>query len=362
MFRVDDTKKDNDFTLHIGRVVRGTLAVNDQVEALVDATRRAAIRRAHSATHVLHHALHQHLGKHAQQAGSKVEPDRLRFDFANPEAVGRDRLRLIEETVNRLVLEAAPVSWTTMPIAEARSLGAMALFGEKYPDVVRVVSMGHFSRELCGGTHLENTAQVGLFKVVGEESVSAGTRRITALTGQAALDLIRQEEELLSAASAALKVPASMIGDRIDALLDEVKTLKKQAAQRRTDKTEKLAPDDILSAATVVGETRIVAQALESATPDELRQLIDVLRRKSPAKLAVLLATTAEGKVQLAAGLTPDLVAAGLSAGAGSRRSLPIVGGGGGGKPDLAQAGGKDPSKIADALQRGLAFLQEKLG
>ena len=153
---------------------RGPSRSTTAVRAEVDADRREAIRRAHSATHVLHHALHLHLGKHAQQAGSKVEPDRLRFDFANPEAVGRERLRAIEETVNDRVLRAEPVSWTTMPIAEAKSLGAMALFGEKYPEVVRVVQMGDFSRELCGGTHLDNVGQVGLFKVVGEESVSAG--------------------------------------------------------------------------------------------------------------------------------------------------------------------------------------------
>src|SRR5262249_3211411 len=204
VFQVSDTKKDSDFTLHIGRVVEGTVTVNDQVTARADAPSRQAIRRAHSATHVLHHALHQHLGKHAQQAGSKVEPDRLRFDFANSEAVGRDRLRSIEESVNHQVLKSAPVTWTTMPIAEARAQGAMALFGEKYPDIVRVVQMGEFSRELCGGTHLENTAQVGLFKIVAEESVSAGTRRITALTGLAALDHVRHEEEALAAAAAAL--------------------------------------------------------------------------------------------------------------------------------------------------------------
>ena len=195
VFRVMDTKKENDFTLHVGQVTEGTVSLNLPVRAEVDADRRDAIRRAHSATHVLHHALHIHLGKHAQQAGSKVEPDRLRFDFANPEAVGRDRLKAIEETVNHRVLKGELVSWTTMPIAEAKTLGAMALFGEKYPEVVRVVSMGDFSRELCGGTHLDNVGQVGLFKVVAEESVSAGTRRITALTGKAALDLIRQEEQ-----------------------------------------------------------------------------------------------------------------------------------------------------------------------
>jgi alanyl-tRNA synthetase len=167
-FEVTDTKKDEGFTLHIGRVTSGTVTVGEGAKAMVDLARRDAIRRAHSATHVLHHALHIHLGKHAQQAGSKVEPDRLRFDFSNPEAVGRERLRLIEETVNARVIRAEPVSWKTMPIAEAKTLGAMALFGEKYPDVVRVVEMGEFSRELCGGTHLDNVGQVGLFKVIGE--------------------------------------------------------------------------------------------------------------------------------------------------------------------------------------------------
>jgi alanyl-tRNA synthetase len=295
VFEVTDTKKDNDFTLHVGHVREGTATVNDQVTATVDALRRAAIRRAHSATHVLHHALLLHVGKHAQQAGSKVEPDRLRFDFANPEAVGRDRLRAIEETVNRLVLASAPVTWSTMPIAEARALGAMALFGEKYPDIVRVVKMGDFSRELCGGTHLDSTAQVGLFKIVGEESVSAGTRRITALTGLAALDYVRQEEDVLAAAALALKAPPALIGARIGALVDEIKALKKQAAQRRTEKPEKVGPDALLAAATQLGETKVVTHALDAATPDELRQLIDVLRRKSAERLAVLLATAADG-------------------------------------------------------------------
>ena len=167
-------KKDHDFILHIGRVAEGTVNLNSQVTATVDAQRRQAIRRAHSATHLLHHALHRHLGKHAQQAGSKVEPDRLRFDFANPEAIGKERLDLIENTVNALAMTGSPVSWTQMPIAEAKALGAMALFGEKYPEIVRVVQMGEFSSELCGGTHLDNVGQVGLFKIIGEESVAVG--------------------------------------------------------------------------------------------------------------------------------------------------------------------------------------------
>jgi len=362
VFQVSDTKKDNEFTLHIGRVAEGTVTVNDQVSARVDAASRQAIRRAHSATHVLHHALHQHLGKHAQQAGSKVEPDRLRFDFANPEAVGRDRLRSIEATVNERVMQAEPIQWTTMPIAEAKTIGAMALFGEKYPDIVRVVSMGGFSRELCGGTHLDNTGQVGLFKIIGEESVSAGTRRITALTGQAALDYVRQEEDLLAEAAAALRVSPGLVGTRINALLDEIKTLKKQATQRRTETVEKVSPDDLLASAATIGSTRVITSAVPPATPDELRQMIDVLRRKSTTRLAVMLATAADGKVQLAAGLTADLVAEGLSAGNWIKVVAPVVGGGGGGRPDLAQAGGKDPAKIPAALEIALEYLKSKVG
>ena len=361
VFRVTDTKRENDFTLHVGQVVEGTVHVDDPAVAQVDEARREAIRRAHSATHVLHHALHRHLGKHAQQAGSKVEPDRLRFDFANPEAVGRERLRAVEETVNARVLQAEPISWTTMPIAQARALGAMALFGEKYPDQVRVVQMGEFSRELCGGTHLDNVGKVGLFKVVGEESVSAGTRRITALTGQAALDYVRQQEEQLAEVAAALKVPPHQASERVLALLEEVKTLKKQAGQRRAAAAPQASADDLLAEATVIGEVRVVTRALEGASPDELRQLIDVLRRKEGAHLAVLLASAVDGKVQLAAGLTPDLIALGLHAGQWLKDVAPIVGGGGGGRPDLAQAGGKNPEQIPAALARALEFLQAKL-
>jgi alanyl-tRNA synthetase len=361
-FKVADTKKENDFILHVGRVTEGTVTINDRAHAQVDAARRDAIRRAHSATHVLHHALHVHLGKHAQQAGSKVEPDRLRFDFAHPEAVGRDRLRAIEGTVNERVLKAEPITWSTMPIEKARKLGAMALFGEKYPEVVRVVQMGEFSRELCGGTHLESVGQIGLFKIVGEESVAAGTRRITALTGQAALDLVRQEEDLLGAVASALRVPPALVGERVAALLEEVKALKKQAAQRKTDPGAKVTPDDLLDAAATVGEASVVTRAVEAATPDDLRQLIDILRRKAGAKLAVLLATVADGKVHLAAGLTPDLIALGLHAGQWLKEVAPVVGGGGGGRPDLAQAGGKNPENVPAALERALEFLKTKLG
>lgn len=362
VFQVTDTKKENDFTLHIGRVTEGTITVNDKVRARVDRERREAIRRAHSATHVLHHALHTHLGKHAQQAGSKVEPDRLRFDFANPEAVGRERLRNVEETVNLKVLSGDSVSWSHMPIEQARAQGAMALFGEKYPEIVRVVQMGEFSRELCGGTHLDNVSQIGLFKIVGEESVSAGTRRITALTGQAALDYVRQEEEILADVAGTLKVAPGLVRERVTALLEEVKNLKKQASQKRTQEAPKVSADDLLKTAATVGEASVVTFNIEASTPDELRQLIDVLRRKANARLAVLLTTVADDKVHLAAGLTPDLIALGLHAGQWLKEVAPIVGGGGGGRPDLAQAGGKHPDKIPAALERAVEFVKSKLG
>ena len=361
-FDVVDTKKDNDFTLHLGRVTNGEISVDAAVVAEVNVARRQGIRRAHSATHILHHALHTHLGKHAQQAGSKVETDRLRFDFSNPEPTGRERLAAIEEMVNRKILEGDTISWTTMPIAEARSLGAMALFGEKYPDVVRVVQMGDYSRELCGGTHLDSAGQVGLFKVIAEEPVSAGTRRITALTGTAALDFIRQEQQTLANVAALLKVAPGQAADRVATLLEEVKTLKKQAAQRKAEAVPKVAPDDLLAAATEVGSVRVVAANVGGMTPDELRQLIDVLRRKSPTGLAVLLAATVDGKVNLAAGLTPDLIANGLNAGQWLKEVAPVVGGGGGGRPDLAQAGGKNPVKIPDALGTGRLVSPRKAG
>jgi alanyl-tRNA synthetase len=351
-FQVVDTKKENDFVLHVGHVAEGELTVNEPVRAQVDVGRRDAIRRAHTATHLLHHALRTVLGKHAQQAGSKVEPDRLRFDFANPEAVGRDRLRIIEEAVNLRVLEAAPVSWSHMPIEQARSKGAMALFGEKYPDIVRVVQMGDFSRELCGGTHLDNVGQVGLFKIIGEESVAAGTRRITALVGKAALEFVRQEEEILADLAGMLRVPSGQVSERVNALLEEIKSLKKQVSQRRPEAGSRVSADELLATAQTIAGATVVIQAVQDVSPDEMRQLIDVLRRKQATGLAVMLMSSVDGKVQLVAGLSKDLIERGLHAGNWLKEVAPVVGGGGGGRPDLAQAGGKSPDKINAALEQ----------
>lgn len=361
LFRVIDTQKENVFTLHIGRIERGEITVGGSVRAAVDTERREAIRRAHSATHVLHHALQTHLGKHARQAGSKVEPDRLRFDFANAEAVGKDRLRAIEQTVNELVLRGDAVSWSIMPIERARELGATALFGEKYPERVRVVRMGDYSLELCGGTHLDNVGKAGLFKIVGEESVSAGTRRITALTGRAALDHVRQEEETLAAAAAALRVSPAQIPVRVQALLDEIKSLKKQASKVKSETAPKVSTDDLLARAEKKNGVSIVVAAVDATSPDDLRQMVDVLRRKAGSGLAALLISAVDGKVYLVAGMTSDVTDRGLHAGLWLKEVAPIVGGGGGGRPDMAQAGGKDPARIADAVRKAIESIDAKV-
>ena len=360
-FQVTDAKKDHDFVLHLGRLVAGRLATGEEAQADVDAARRAAIRRAHTATHLLHHALQGVLGRHAQQAGSKVEPDRLRFDFANPEAVGRERLRAIEDRVNTRILDAAPVNWSRMPIDEARASGAMALFGEKYPDVVRVVQMGDYSRELCGGTHLDNVSEVGLFKIIGEESVASGVRRITALVGQAALAYVREGEEVVNRLAELFRVPASQVAARATSLFDEVKTLKKQASQRPSEPTDRTSADDILARSRVIGPATVAVEAVETAKADEMRQLIDVLRRKNPTGLAVLLAGAADGKVTLVAGLSADLIERGLHAGEWLKQVAPVVGGGGGGRSDMAQAGGKSPERIPAALDEAFRYIESKL-
>ena len=365
VFEVDDTQKEADLILHIGRLIEGEIKSGQEVTAKVNTDRRQAIRRAHSATHVLHHALHIHLGKHAQQAGSKVEPDRLRFDFSNPEAVGKERLKQIEQTVNQRVLRAEPIHWSIMPIADARAKGAMALFGEKYPENVRVVEMGDFSKELCGGTHLDNVGEIGLVRIVGEESVSAGTRRLTALTGPAALELMASESETISEIGAMLKVSPSQILQRITSILDEVKTLKKQAQTRKAEGGGgKVGPDQLLADAPSVGTTKVVVADLPGMSTDDLKQLVDVLRRKSNGEnlATLLIATLDDGKVTVVAGLTPDLVGKKISAGKWVKEVAPVVDGGGGGKPDMATAGGKDPSKIAEALQKAREVIARMIG
>jgi alanyl-tRNA synthetase len=359
VFAVSDTQKEGNFILHMGRITAGKVKVGDRVQAIVDASRRAGIRRAHTATHLLHYALHQTLGKHATQAGSKVDNDYLRFDFSHSEAVRREELDKIEDEINRRVVDASPVTYKTMSIDDAKKLGAMALFGEKYGDVVRVVTAGDYSRELCGGTHLENTGQIGLVKITDEESVAAGTRRIVALTGPAALRAVREQEETLREISRTLKAPSNELVRRTNGLLEEIRTLKKQLSQRRTESAG-TSIEELIASATEVGGVKIVARELSGASSDDMRQQIDLMRRKA-SPIAILLGSSSDGKVQLVAALSRELVERGLDASRWVKDAAKLVGGGGGGKPDMAQAGGKDPSKIADALAHGAEYIKRAI-
>ena len=356
-FEVTGSHVDGGFTLHAGHLREGELRLGAAVSAQVDDLRRQGIRRAHSATHLLHYALQKHLGKHAQQQGSKVDCDLLRFDFSQPSAVSREELVAIEREVNERVMAAEPIRAQTMPLAEARKTGAMMLFSEKYPDVVRVVSAGEFSKELCGGTHLDNTGQVGPFKILSEESVAAGTRRIVATTGLAALEHIRTMESSLLRTAAALKIPPQEVPDRVELLAKEVRQLKKQvAAGARSG----ITPERLLAEAPVVAGTRVVVAEVPDATADAMRDLIDQLRRKG-SPVVVLLASQEEGKVTLIAGVSRDLTKK-VDAVQWVRAAASVVGGGGGGRPDMAQAGGKLPEKLPQALEAALARAQELLG
>ncbi|MCR9295218.1 MAG: alanine--tRNA ligase [bacterium] len=410
-FRVTDTQRAGELIIHQGQLLRGTLSEGDQIHAAVDQRRRSGIRRAHSATHLLHHALQATVGQHAQQQGSKVDEDWLRFDFTNQDALTAEQIEKIESIVSDKVRLAAPISWSVVPLAEARKAGAMMLFGEKYPDPVRMVSMGDFSKELCGGTHLDNTQEVEQFELVTEESVSAGTRRVIALTGQRAQEHREQVRALLHSAAELLGCQASEVAGQTQALTDAVRRLKKQLAggggsaeptpqmaaadagsytQQRAilrdsarnlnvspqeilprirsllDERNKLAEqvknlaasgelsvDSLLAESTESAGAIILVMETPGATPNLMRQWIDQIRQKSDKPTAVLLATkTGDDKVLLVAGVSRDLVKKGVSAGKWIAEVAPIVGGGGGGKPDLAQAGGKDPSKLASALEK----------
>ena len=352
-FRVNDTQREGGFVLHIGHLLSGSLDLGQAVQATVDSDRRAALRRAHSATHLLHSALQKFLGNHAVQQGSKVDEDVLRFDFSHSEAVGQEILQKIEETVNESVLSAMPVSADLLPLSDARTAGAMMLFGEKYPDIVRVVSMEGLSKELCGGTHVVNTGQIGLVRITGEESVSAGTRRISAVTGFETLSKLRHAEDTLSKSAAALKVPLLELPRRLEALQKEVKNLKKNKPPLVTG----ASPEKLLADAIQVGDTKIVIAESTGSDANSMRQCIDQLRRKA-SPIAVLLASANNNKVTLVAGISRELEQRGLSAGQWIKDPAAIVGGKGGGRPDMAQAGGKLTEKIPEALNAAQKLIE----
>ncbi len=423
-FTVSDTQKHAGLLVHLGHLTRGEMRESAVATAEVDLQRRNAIARAHSATHILHFALQKNIGGHAQQQGSKVDADWLRFDFTNQEALDEETLVRVEHDVNERVAAAMPIHWETLPLVEARKTGAMMLFGEKYPDPVRMVSMGDFSRELCGGTHLTQTSAVEAFTVVAEESVSAGTRRVVALTGQRAAEHRLETQQVLQQIVEMLGCSVDKAAERAGKLMDEVRTLKKDLNAGRESKLElmpitptaasdlsdqdyaavratvreiarrlnvapqeapsrlaaliddrqrlvkeikqaasgeKISAAELLEQAQAVGDALLIVRETSGANPNQMRGWIDQVRKQSKQPVAILLATVQGDKVLLVGGLSKALVQRGIKAGDWVGKAAEMVGGGGGGRPDLAQAGGKEPEKLPAALEVAAADMQTRL-
>ncbi len=347
-FRVADTRKQgSDVFVHLGEVTDGVIKVGDRVEAIVDARRRRDIMLNHSATHLLHAALRRVLGEHVTQKGSLVEADRLRFDFSHFEPVTPVQLREIENLVNARIRDDLPVQTRIMSPDEAIASGAMALFGEKYGDEVRVLSMGDFSVELCGGTHVERTGQIGLFKIVNETGIAAGVRRIEAMTGQHALDWVNAGEDQLLRVASLLKTDREHVAARVEQTLERSRALEKEVEQLK-GKLASAQGDELAEQAIEVNGIKVLAARLDGVDPKSLRDTVDQLKNKL-GSAAIVLATVQGDKVSLVAGVSRDqtkVIKAGELINAVARQ----VGGKGGGRPDMAQAGGNDPSALPAAL------------
>ncbi|WP_093687712.1 alanine--tRNA ligase [Sporolituus thermophilus] len=334
---------------HVGSVTEGIIKPGDTVKVAVDAARRRDASRNHTATHLLHAALKKVLGEHVNQAGSYVGPDRLRFDFSHFAPVTAEQLAEVENIVNEVILRNIAVGRIETTQEMAREMGATALFGEKYGERVSVVIIDDFSKELCGGTHVSSTAEIGQFKIVSETGIGSGIRRIEAVTGHAALDYIRSREELLQAAALALKSrPEDLVG-RIDGVLARVKDLEKELAALKT-KLAKFAVEDLLTNKAEINGVALVVGQVEAADMDDLRSTADLVRDRLRSGVVALGAVTGE-KVNFVVMATADAVAKGVHAGNIIKEMAKVAGGGGGGRPDMAQAGGKQPDKLADALR-----------
>ena len=347
---------------HVGKVVRGTVTVGDKTIAAVDADRRMAIMRNHTATHLLHAALHKYLGDHARQAGSLVAPDRLRFDFTHPEAVTAEQLAQIEEYVNRAILKNYTLHIVEKSREEAIAEGAMALFGEKYGETVRTISIGDdvpFSYELCGGTHVDETGMIGLFLVISESSVAAGIRRIEAVTGEGAYEIVRSRLGALRDSASLLGTSIDDVSARIETVLADQDKSKKEVLHLR----EKLAAQEFIGSledVPMIAGAPVLVDSLIDASADILRQMTDRFREKYE-NGAIVLGSVSNGKPVFVASVSDELIAKGLHAGEIVKAAAQVVGGGGGGRSNMAQAGGKDPEKLAEALDEVKSLINEKL-
>jgi len=347
IFGVEDTQKIQAAVFgHHGVVRTGKLAVGQGVAARVDVAARAATARNHSVTHLMHKALREVLGAHVQQKGSLVDPDKTRFDFAHTAPMSAEEIREVEEIVNREILANAATQAEVMALEAAQKSGAMMLFGEKYADEVRVLSIGS-SKELCGGTHVARTGDIGLFKIVSEGGVAAGIRRVEAITGENALRYAQEQERRVHGMSALLKVQPDEVAERVAGILDNVRALEKELARLKS-KLAASQGDELVNQAVEVGGIKVLAAVLEGADVPTLRDTMDKLKDKLKSA-AIVLASVADGKVSLIAGVTADHTAR-VKAGELVNFVAQQVGGKGGGRPDMAQAGGTQPENLAAAL------------
>ncbi|MBV36816.1 MAG: alanine--tRNA ligase [Rickettsiales bacterium] len=357
-FVVEDTQNIGDAIAHIGYMDKGSISSDSELNANVDGGLRQSTMRNHSATHLLHAALREVLGSHVQQKGSLNDPERLRFDFSNPEAVSREELATVERMVNEKIFENHPVEAAVMSMDEAKEQGAMALFGEKYGDEVRVLTMSPFSVELCGGTHVKRTGDIGPFKIVSETGIAAGIRRIEAITGERAVAWMQQSEEKLHHLGKLLKSEPSQSVEKVEQLLDKSKQLEKQIQQLQS-KLASSQGSDLASNAEDINGVKLLVSKLEGVEPKALRDLQDQLKNKLGSSIVVL-GIASDDKVSLIAGVSKDLTSK-VRAGDLIKMVAEQVGGKGGGRPDMAQAGGKDADALPSALNSVKPWVLEKL-
>jgi len=357
-FQVRDTQGAAHAVSHLGSLREGELRPGDRVRAEVDAAARARTARNHTGTHLMHAALREVLGDHVQQRGSLVEPGRLRFDFSHPEPLTPGQLRDIERLVNRWILRNDPVTSEVMPFEAARDAGALAFFGDKYGDLVRVLTVGDYSKELCGGTHVRRGGDIGLFKIVSETGIASGVRRIEALTGEGALDWLGRTEDRFGRVVSLVRSDEDSVEERIGQLVEHNRELERQL-ERLKGRLASSQGDDLLARAVDVDGMKVLAARLEGADPKSLRETVDRLKSKLGSAVVVLAAVDGE-KVSLVAGVTRDGVER-VPAGPLANYVAEQVGGRGGGRPDMAQAGGNDPSRIDEALGSVTGWVRSRL-
>ena len=358
LFAVEDTQKIQAAVFgHHGVLKTGKLGVGDAVTARVDAAARAATARNHSVTHLMHKALREVLGHHVQQKGSQVDPDKTRFDFAHNAPMTAEEVREVEELVNAEILANTATEARVMSLDEAQKSGAMMLFGEKYGDEVRVLAIGS-SKELCGGTHVGRTGDIGLFKILSEGGVAAGVRRVEAVTGANALRYVQEQERRVQGISALLKAQPDEVAERVAGIMDNVRSLEKELARLKS-KLASAQGDDLAGQAVEVAGAKVLAATLEGADVPTLRETLDKLKDKL-GSAAIVLASVSDGKVSLIAGVTPDLTGK-VKAGELVNFVAQQVGGKGGGRPDMAQAGGTEPARLPGALAGVQAWVAGKL-